>query len=176
MRHYTDGPDSSAGEIIERPVGNVRERAVAIIDPLNDELHNMLPAGIKLERYKSAFLTAVLRDRDILTCDAPSIRLALLKCANDGLVPDGRQAALVRFGTTCTYMPMVAGILARAHELGDLLGVNAQCVHEKDVFRCNLADVNDTHHEAPPLGEHRGFVVGAYAIFRNPQGLGKGGL
>ena len=74
---------------------------------------------------------------------------AVIKAAQDGLPPDGRQAALVVFRTKAgpgvRYMPMVAGLLRLARNSGQLsTGIVAEVVHENDTF-----DREPTDFQAP---------------------------
>jgi recombination protein RecT len=43
---------------------------------------------------------------------------AVSRCAQDGLLPDGREAAIVRFGDQATYMPMIGGFRKIAADYG----------------------------------------------------------
>lgn len=70
-------------------------------------------------------MTAVQSNPALLSADRQTLFQACMKCAQDGLLPDGREAALVIFRTkkkidnrdvwvdAVQYMPMVAGVIAR---------------------------------------------------------------
>lgn len=143
----------------------IRERTDNLIGPIIPEISAGLPANITPERFQAAFVTAVAVNPAIFKCSPQSIRTALMKCAADGLVPDGRQAALVPFADVCTYMPMVGGIISRAKDLGDIERINAQPVHENDTFIWHQGDDERIEHKPAPLGQKRGEIIGAYAIF-----------
>lgn len=57
---------------------------------------------------------------------------AVFKAANDGLMCDGREAAIARFGTEATYMPMVGGYLKKAHQSGLIADINHNVVTEAE--------------------------------------------
>jgi phage RecT family recombinase len=153
-----------------------RDRAEAFLAPIMNEIKAGLPATITPERFQAAFVTALAKDPNIGTCDPSSVRMALLQCAADGLVPDGRRAALVVFNDSragkkvCQYIPMVQGIIARARELGEILSVTANVVFAYDVFEVDETDPSATKHVRKSLSEDRGAPVGAYVIFRDDNG------
>ena len=147
-------------------------RARNIMEPVLEELRPALPSTIPMEKFQAAFITAVVNNPEILQCKPTSIRTALMKCASDGLVPDGRAAALVPYKGVAQYRPMVKGLIDRAADLGDAFSITAEPVHEHDEFVVNIADPNDTKHT---FGENpfqnRGEIIGAYAIFRTRDGV-----
>jgi len=148
---------------------NMRVRE--IMDPVMPELIPALPSNIKPEKFQAAFITAVVNNPDILKCKPSSIRSALMKCATDGLVPDGRKAAIVPFGVMATYVPMTGGMIDRAAQLGEALSFTAECVHENDTFSVNMADPSKTEHTfGTDVFAERGEIIGAYAIFRTKDG------
>jgi recombination protein RecT len=86
----------------------------------------LLPSHIPLEKFKRVVVVAVSQNPDLFRADRRSFFNAAQKCAADGLLPDGREAALVVFntktrsswrtarsrssGSAGSVMPMVAGI------------------------------------------------------------------
>lgn len=166
MNDETVTTHDSNGQVV--PL-NIRARE--IMDPVMDELTPALPATIKPEKFQAAFVTAVVNNPEILNCKPSSIRTALMKCAVDGLVPDGRKAALVPFKGMAQYIPMTGGIIDRAAEMGDAYSFTAECVCERDEFTVNLADPNETEHRFNTnVFADRGDIIGAYCIFRDKDG------
>jgi recombination protein RecT len=143
-----------------------------------------LPAHVSLDKFNRVLVTAVSMNPDLLYANRRTLFLAAVKCASDGLLADGRQAALVVFSTevkqrdpqsgldqkfrinAVQYMPMIAGLRERMRRTGEVASADAQVVHEKDVFRYSLGDDPFIKHEPPPLGQPRGEIVGAYAIIK----------
>lgn len=150
--------------------GTITERAIAILEPIKADLPFVLPANVTPEHFKVVFTTAVMQNPDILKATPESLRRELLKCAQDGLLPDNRQATFVVYDGQVKYMPMVQGIISRARELGDLVSITAECVHERDEFFAERSDPRSTRHTTPPLDQDRGGIIGAYAIFRDKAG------
>jgi recombination protein RecT len=130
-----------------------------------------LPSHIKPEKFQRVVMTVAQQNPDLLSADRRSLLGACIKCASDGLVPDGREAAIVLFKGKPQYMPMIAGLLKRARNSGDLAGVTAQVVYAKDEFVQKPDDFeHPLSHRPPPLGQDRGAPIGAYAQARLKDG------
>ena len=91
-----------------------------------------LPAHITPEKFQRVAMTALLHNPDLKDCSVPSVMTSLLKCAQDGLLPDNREAALVKFAGNAQYMPMVYGLIKRMRNSGSVTNVNAYCVYAND--------------------------------------------
>ncbi len=142
----------------------------------------VLPAHIKQERYVRIVLTAVMADPELINADRASLFEAALKCAQDGLMPDKREAAFVVYnaktkrGGTETwikkvqYMPMVYGILKKVRNSGQLATISSELVYKNDSFRY-WVDENGKHIEFEPLmfGD-RGDLLGIFAIAKMKDG------
>lgn len=144
----------------ETPEGKLRQQLQAMVP----QFAMALPSHIKPEKFQRVVMTVVQQSPDLLNADRRSLLGACIKCASDGLLPDGREAAIVVFKGRPQYMPMVAGLLKRARNSGDIARVTAQVVYEKDRFTWKPADDKPVEHEAPPLSEDRGKPIGAYAM------------
>lgn len=131
------------------------------------EYRAALPAHISPERFVRTVQTAINMNPDIVDCDRRSVYGAIMKAAQDGLVLDGREAALVRFnskaGPQCQYMPMVAGILKKARNSGEISTISAHVVYSNDTFNYVLGDDERIEHR-PHLGTDRGKPILVYAV------------
>jgi recombination protein RecT len=131
------------------------------------EFRSALPAHITPERFIRTAQTALNMNPDIVDCDRRSIYGAVMKAAQDGLVLDGREAALVRFrskaGDQCQYMPMVAGILKKARNSGEISTISAHVVYSNDTFNYTLGDDEKIEHK-PCLTGERGKPMLVYAV------------
>ena len=86
------------------------------------------------------------------------------------MLPDKREAALVIFKGTVQYMPMIAGILKRVRNSGEVASIASQLVYRKDVFRYWVdGDGEHIQHEPLMFGE-RGDIVGAYGVAKTKDG------
>lgn len=123
-----------------------------------------LPAHVPVERFQRVALTAIANNPDLMRADRRSLFNACGRAAQDGLLPDGREAALVMFGSAATYMPMVAGILKKVRNSGELAAISTHVVYANDRFEMRLGDAEELIHVPPPLSQDRGDIVGVYAV------------
>lgn len=147
----------------------VRER----IDRAGPEFKKALPGHISVDKFVRTVQTAITMNPDIArACDTregmQSLMTACTKAATDGLIIDGREAALVTFKNQVTYMPMVAGIMKMARNSGDIASIAAHVVYENDAFTYVLGDEERIEH-APKFGD-RGQPVAVYAIVKMKDG------
>ena len=141
---------------------------------LQRRLVDALPAHIPVKLFASTVLTACAVEPKLLKCDRHSLFLSALKAARDGLLPDGREAALVPFkdnkagNLVATYIPMFAGLLKKVRNSGELASLAAHAIYEKDEFEYRLGDEERIIHI--PARSARGKLVGAYAIAKTKDG------
>lgn len=138
-----------------------------------EQLAAALPPGITADRFQRIAITALLDDqirqpdpaKQLLSCDRASLFQAILRCAQDGLNPDGREAALVKRGNKVVYQPMVTGLRKIAAHYG--WTIRSAAVREADDF--------DFTEEPPSLYHkvavgNRGELCYAYAVARHKDG------
>jgi len=136
-------------------------------DVFVEQITDLLPENVPVSRFVRATGTALLANPDIAKCEPDTIFAALLRAAQDGLLPDGREAAIVKYGTKASYLPMIGGIRKIAAEYGWTIDTNV--VRANDDFEYELGlDPRLTHR--PALGD-RGALTHAYAISRHRDGL-----
>uniref|UniRef100_UPI003C770B2F recombinase RecT n=1 Tax=Roseomonas chloroacetimidivorans TaxID=1766656 RepID=UPI003C770B2F len=153
------------------------------LQQMGPALQGALPSNVPLEKFRNVVLTAANQNADLLAADRRSLLGACIKCASDGLIPDGREAALVIFNTkikrdgkeewvkAVQYMPMMVGVLKRARNSGQIAGISVQVVHKNDEFVQRPDDFDKPlTHRPPPLGEDRGEPIGAYAMAKLTDG------
>lgn len=145
-----------------------------------------LPEHVSAERFVRIVVTAIQSNPDLQSADRDSVLGAALKCAQDGLIPDGREAALVVYNTKvkykdengrdreawvkkAQYMPMIAGILTKVRRSGELHSLSANVVYEKDAFEYELGDEERLIHR-PYMSGPRGKAIAAYAIAKTKDG------
>jgi len=162
----------------DNPVNKLRDQIVS----RQEMFAAALPEHIKPERFVRVVLTAVLGDPDLMDADRASLFEASLRCAQDGLLPNKFEAALVVFSTKVKrggrdewikkvqYMPMVYGILKKVRNSGDLSTISAELVYQHDHFRV-LIDGEGKHVEfEPKVFEDRGKFLGVFAIAKMKDG------
>lgn len=138
------------------------------------EFAPVLPAHITVEKFQRTVLTAVASNPDLLSADRRSLWNSCMKAAQDGLLPDGREGALVIYNTKVKiggqekwvkmvqWLPMVAGILKKIRQSGEVKSITAHAVYENDHFEYELGDEEFIRHK--PTNGEPGEVVGAYCI------------
>lgn len=151
------------------PVAVIRTELTTIYQP---EFKAALPTHVAVEKFTRVALTAISSNPDLANADRRSLYGACLRLAQDGLLPDGREAALVIFNTKSKNggwekrvqaMPMIAGVLKKIRQSGEVAKVSAQVVHENDLFTVRYGFDEDVEHSPPPLDKPRGKAIGAYA-------------
>jgi recombination protein RecT len=137
-----------------------------------------LPGHISVEKFRRTVVTALNAQPDLAKADRRSLFTACVRAAQDGLFPDGREAALVIFNSKnqktgewvkqVQYMPMIGGIYKRMRNSGELASISAYVVFSNDSFDYELGDTPHINHK-PAMGD-RGQPIGAYAIAKLTNG------
>jgi recombination protein RecT len=138
-----------------------------------------LPAHIPVERFLRVVMTAVQNQPKLMRCSKQSVLNACMKCAQDGLLPDGREAALVPFSEDedgrgksdqAQYLPMIAGIRKKVRNAHVLTDWNVQVVQQGDEFDFALGDNPFIAHKPAARGGRDRPVLFAYSIATFPDG------
>lgn len=137
---------------------------------MSSEFAKVLPEHVTPERFERVTLTALQRQPDLLKCDRKSLFESVMQCAADGLQPDGREAALTKFGSKVAYMPMVAGILKKVRQSGDLSTITSQVVYEADEFEYWIDDEGEHLTHRPDMLSDPGNARAVYAMARTTDG------
>jgi recombination protein RecT len=155
------------------------------VDPLRQAIEKMapefkmaLPAHVTPEKFIRVAMTAINSNPDLRQADRTSLFSAVTKLAQDGLLADGREAALVIFNSKnkdgswtkrVQAMPMIAGLLKLMRQSGEVAWVDGHIVCENDrfVYRPGLDDVPVFE---PDWFGDRGKAIGAYAIAKLKTG------
>jgi len=141
------------------PVAVIRQN----LTQMAPEFRAALPAHVSVEKFSRVAMTAIQANPQLQDADRRSLFGAIVRLAQDGLLPDGREAALVMFGNKAQAMPMIAGILKKIRQSGDVAKISAQVVYENDHFLVKYGFDEDVEHTPPPLDKPRGKPIGAYA-------------
>ena len=150
----------------------------ADIQQREDQFAAALPAHIPTAKFMRVVLTAIANSKDLQTCTRKSIINECMKAAADGLVLDGREAVLIKFGVNvgtktapkyedqAKYIPMVQGLMKKARNSGEVASLSPVVVYKNDNFEYHphLHDV--PQHEIDWFEENgpRGEPIGAYAV------------
>lgn len=150
---------TQAAEQSANPVAVIRQNLTAMAP----EFKAALPAHVSVEKFSRVAMTAIQNNPDLVSSDRRSLFGAIVRLAQDGLLPDGREAALVMFGQKVQAMPMIAGVLKKIRQSGEVAKVSAQVVYSNDQFEVRYGFDEDVIHVPPLLSESRGEPIGAYA-------------
>lgn len=162
---------------VPRPVKLADELAVLL-----PEVQKVLPAHVTPEKFMRVVMTAIANNPALVRADRRSLLTSCVKAAQDGLLPDGREGALVIFRAKektrradgsvveewlekVQWMPMIAGILSKVRRSGELLSMTSNVVHQADSFRYWIDDAGEhITHEPAVLVDDRGPIVAVYAV------------
>lgn len=177
-------PNTLPAPTEEKKPLTLRER----IDAMTPEFKKALPGHIRPELFVRTVQTAVQMNPQIVkACQTQggmqSLLAACTKAATDGLILDGREAALVTFNQNVKqrrsdpdkyeervqYIPMVAGLMKKARNSGEIASFAAHVVYENDKFTYVLGDDERIDH-SPLLVGDRGEPVAVYAIVKLKDG------
>lgn len=161
------------------PIARVKEQ----FEARQPDFLAALPAHMPVERFMRVVMTAIQRNPELANADRASLFNASLLAAQDGLLPDGRDGALVIYNTkikgkdgerdqwvsAVQWMPMIAGVLKKARNSGELSSVEAHIVRANDDFEFTVG-VHDIPNHKPNWFGNRGDVIGVYAFAKLKDG------
>ncbi len=130
------------------------------------EIQNALPAHISKEKFGRVAMTAIQGNPELLEVDRRSVWKACLQAAQDGLLPDGKEGAIVvRWspkGKMAAWQPMIAGVRKKAQNAGLISTWDVDAVYANDEFEYEKGDNPFIRHK--PALTNRGALVAAYSI------------
>ncbi len=116
------------------------------LEQRGDEFKKALPSHISPEKMQRTIVTAATNNPDLLRADRQSLVTSAMKAAQDGLLPDGREAALVVFNTRkknehgqwesvkeVQYMPMVYGLRKKIVQSGEVVSLQTGLVYRAEL-------------------------------------------
>lgn len=132
------------------------------IEKLAPQFKAALPSHVPVDRFVRTTLTAVQTNPRLLDADRRTLFASATRAAQMGLLPDGREGAIVDFKGQCQFMPMVAGVMKLVRNSGEISTWSVQAVYEGDQFDYELGDNERIVHK--PALKNRGEMIGAYSI------------
>lgn len=149
-----------------------------MVDKRAPSFRKLLPSTVNVDRFIAAAKTALLTVPGLVDCEPQSVILACMRCASDGLVPDGRKAVLVvgkskrgnQWVNVAQYWAMASGLQDMVFRTGKVVRLESRVVHANDTFDLDYGSESSIIHK--PRLKDRGEVVGVYAIahFRGNDG------
>jgi hypothetical protein len=128
------------------------------------EIAKTLPPGMTPERFNRVALTAIQNTPALLQCNHQSLFNACMKAAQDGLLPDGREGAIIPRKGVATWQPMVHGIIKKAKNSGSVASLVANVVYRGEVFEVEMGDDERIVHRRNLVCVKRGEEIAVYSI------------
>lgn len=158
-----------------KPIDEIRKA----LGSMAAQFQAVMPTKEHVDRFIRITVTAVQQNGKLMEADRNSFYAACMKCAQDGLLPDGKEAVLNIYNEKVDdntwkqivqYQPMIEGMLKKLRLADDTIGApSVQVVKEKDKFVFMLGDQESIIHE-PYLEGDRGKTRGAYSIVKFKDG------
>lgn len=151
------------------------ERSKAEFMPLMGQSIN------NVDKFIRVVLNSVMATPDLLEADRRTLLNACMKAAQDGLLPDGREAVLNIYNTkvrrgnreewvkAVQYLPMVGGLIKKLYASGEIVYIDAACVYERDRFVFRRGDDPKLEHE-PTMANDCGEIIAAYVVIKLRSG------
>jgi hypothetical protein len=108
-----------------------------------EDFKMVLPSHITVDKFQRTIATAALANPQLMSCDRQSLLIAAMKLAQDGLLPDGREAALVPFKTwnkdtrenvwMVQAMPMAWGVRKKILQSGQVVSLETGLVYRAEM-------------------------------------------
>jgi recombination protein RecT len=148
-----------------KPIEEVRNALTAN----KEQIQMALPKHIPADRFIRFAITAIQNNPNLLSCERQSLYNACMRSAQDGLLPDGRQGAIVSYGGKAQWLPMVGGLIQRAYETGIIKTMDAQVVYENDTYE-SWSDEKGAHFKYVRARKDRGEPILTFAHATTKEG------
>ncbi|RBQ21542.1 recombinase RecT [Spongiactinospora rosea] len=149
----------NAVELQKKKVATARQ----LFQQMRPQFAVALPQHVSVDRFLRMALTAVQKTPKLLDCTQESLLAALLESARLGLEPGTKQAAIVPYGKTATFIAQWQGLVELMYRSGQVMSVTAEFIHENDPWKYRIGDGGTFWHEPDVLSGERGPIVLAYA-------------
>jgi len=136
------------------------------VSKMKPEFAKALPGHITADRFIRTAQTAIALTRNIEKVKNPqSLLAACTKAAADGLILDGREAALVvDYNGDVQYRPMMRGLLKLAYQSGEIKSIVVEIAREADVFSYSPTDIDAPIKHEINMRAARGEAYAVYAM------------
>ena len=152
---------------------NAQNNVPALVEKMEPEFKKALGSAVPSERFTRIAVTAIKSNPDLATLERASLFRAIMQAAQDGLVIDGKEAAVIPFKGKAQYLPMVAGLVKKMRQHTDFANLSHGIIYagevESGAFEYVKGDDERLIHK-PMLFGDRGEPLGAYAIVTTKDG------
>ena len=126
-------------------------------------------SGIPPEYFQRCILNAFVLNPKLADCNERSIDEAIIRCINAGLLPDGKESAIVPFKGKATFIPMVEGKIKLAFKATPGLALRCKLVYKDDEFDYEEGLYPTLKHIPAMLGSKSSDdIIAVYAVARLP--------
>lgn len=140
------------------------------LEKMTPEFQKALPPHVPVAKFIRVAQTAITTNPNLMKCDRTSLWASITKAAEVGLLPDGRESAIVPFGGKAQFMSMVAGKMKLARNSGEIKTLDSQVVYKNDDFSYWIDEEGPHIKHVPQVMGERGNVICAYAIGKTKDG------
>ncbi len=140
------------------------------LEKMTPEFSKALPSHVPVKKFIRVAQTAITTNPTLMKCDRTSLFAALTRAAEVGLMPDGKEAAIVPFKEKAQFMSMVAGKMKLARNSGEIKTLDSQVVYKNDEFNYWIDEDGPHIKHIPQVMGERGVVICAYAIGKTKDG------
>lgn len=158
--NHGNGAPGKQLDPVDRKVADAR----AMFQSMKGEFAVALPKHVGVDRFMRMALTCVRKTPALLDCDPPTVIAALMEAARLGLEPGTKQAAIVPFGKTATFIAQWQGLVELMYRSGQVGSVTAEFIHERDDWEYSIGDGGRFWHRPNLLASDRGAILLAYAF------------
>ena len=145
----------------------------AIIEKMEPEFAKALGNSVPSSRFVRIAKTAVNSNPDLAKADRTSLLGAITQAAQDGLVIDNKEAAIVTFKGKATYMPMVHGLVKKMRQHSEFANISHGIIYQFEIDQGRFEYVkgdNEYLKHDPILFGDKGPPIGAYAVLTTKTG------
>ncbi|MFD6935303.1 recombinase RecT [Streptomyces goshikiensis] len=145
--------------------GQAADTVMTWLEQYRSHFTKALPSHVDADTFLAAARSAL---PGLARCTPASLLQALLACAEQGLLPDGRHAVITAEGKIAVFIPMAQGYLDKMYRSGRVASVHIGLIHERDEWNYEPSapsPLDFTFRPALKLSKaDRGPVILAYAF------------
>lgn len=140
-----------------------------LLEKSKAEIAKLIAEPAMVERFVRVALTEFRKNPDLASCTPESVMASVMEAARLNLEIGGslRQAALIPFGTTCTFQVSYIGMLELARRSGEFRDIESCIVYDNDVFSFERDPLPKLYHRPNLWAPGKGLGAYVFAILAN---------
>lgn len=181
---------AATGQATPEQARNPYEHLKRQLEVSRGEFAKLVGGQQNADKFIRVVLNSVLANPELIDASRSSLVAACMRAAQDGLMPDGREAVLNIYSTKikgkdgerdrwekrAQYLPMVGGLIKKLYSGGDILSVDAAVAYRGDVFEFVRGDDPKLVHKPAmeyadaDLENGEPHVIAAYVVVKLKNG------